>query len=99
ACRTAPVFESEFEARVARRIEGREGRAPVLRDVDVAAGREVRARPEVRELRRHGGERLLHARRLRDVALLDAEQGDVRRLLARAEDLQRALVGLVRRYP
>ena len=83
------------EALLPRRIERRERRVAVVRDVcGVAVGGEERRHAEVRELRGDLRRSLRDAVVLRDVTLR-AEDDHVRRLRARAEGLERALVRLV----
>ena len=96
--RGADVLEARVraEARPAGRIEGRERRVPVARNVGEASGGEVGRGAKRRELLRDPRQRLAGRRALRHVTL-DAHHGDVRGLRSRAEDVKRPLVGLVGR--
>src|SRR5213078_5405935 len=84
------------EGRRLRRVDLGEGRVAVLRDIGAAAGGEVRRGPRARVHGSGRGDRTLDALHLCHVAVA-VEDGDERRLLAGAEDLERLLVRLVRR--
>ncbi len=78
------------------RVDLGERRVPVLGDIGAAAGGPERGDAGARVDLRCGGDRSLDAGRLRHVAGA-VEYGDERRLLARAERLERSLIRLVRR--
>ena len=84
------------EVRYSARVDRGERRVPVLRNVGVAARREVGADPRLGICRLRFVDRVRDPALLRDVARA-VEDGDHRRLCAAAEDVQRPLICLVGR--